>query len=190
MTHSHFRRTNVCSFCKKKCKSKNDYLWHCANHANEIIPGLFIGNSENASDSKLLMKIGITHILNVANDIPRPLINEHCLPFIKGYCKIGLEDNKSQNITKHFENAFQFIDDTLVSDKTSNNKLLVHCFYGVSRSVSIVIAYLISRGNFSFESAYNLVKSKRIVANPQNFISQLKEYEQSLIIKQEKNDEE
>lgn len=58
------------------------------------------------------------------------------------YKIIPILDVPSQNILAYFENASQFIDSVL---KTSYGKILVHCFAGVSRSATIVIAYLIKK---------------------------------------------
>jgi protein-tyrosine phosphatase len=38
---------------------------------------------------------------------------------------------------------------------------MVHCLAGVSRSVCLVIAYLIQHRGFSYDEAYALIKSKR-----------------------------
>lgn len=38
---------------------------------------------------------------------------------------------------------------------------MVHCMAGVSRSVTLVIAYIMQKSDASFSSAFNYVKSKR-----------------------------
>ena len=51
---------------------------------------------------------------------------------------IEVEDNNAANIGAHFDTAIAFISGCLESGGT----VLVHCFAGVSRSASCVIAYL------------------------------------------------
>jgi len=58
------------------------------------------------------------------------------------YKIIPVMDVPSTNILSYFDNASQFIDSVL---KTSFGKILVHCYAGVSRSATIVIAYLIKK---------------------------------------------
>ena len=51
---------------------------------------------------------------------------------------INLNDDYRVNIKNHFEEANQFLHDC----KQKNEKVLVHCQVGISRSSSIVLAYL------------------------------------------------
>lgn len=59
--------------------------------------------------------------------------------------------------------------------------VLIHCMMGVSRSASLVIWYLMTRGNLTLTEAYNLVKQKRPIINPnRGFVEQLKALETKL----------
>lgn len=59
-------------------------------------------------------------------------------------------------------------------NENKDKKIFVHCNAGVSRSPSIVIAYLIKSLNYSFKEAFNLVKNKRNIINPnEKFIKEL-----------------
>lgn len=56
--------------------------------------------------------------------------------------------------------------------------MLIHCSAGVSRSVTIIIAYLIGNRDMTFDEAFEVVKNKRTEANPNiGFIEQLKNYD-------------
>lgn len=55
--------------------------------------------------------------------------------------------------------------------------VLVHCHAGVSRSAAIVIAYVMKKYGLNFESAFELVKTRRPRIRPnEKFRACLKEY--------------
>ena len=59
--------------------------------------------------------------------------------------------------------------------------ILIHCMAGVSRSVTLTIAYLMYRYRMSMQSAYQFVKEKRPAISPNlNFMGQLVEFEREL----------
>lgn len=62
--------------------------------------------------------------------------------------------------------------------------VLVHCYAGVSRSASCVIAYLMQERGMKFQEAFAFASKKRPVIFPNmGFQRQLREYEQLLLIK-------
>lgn len=61
-----------------------------------------------------------------------------------------------------FKRCFEFINFAI----SSGGKVLVHCYAGISRSATVVIAYLMSTQDKSFREAYDFVKSKRSEINP------------------------
>ena len=50
--------------------------------------------------------------------------------------------------------------------KNQGGRVLIHCMQGVSRSVSLIICYLIFTRKYNFEEALNLVIDKRAIAGP------------------------
>lgn len=66
--------------------------------------------------------------------------------------------------------ANEFIDSAL-----SIGSILVHCSMGISRSPTIVIAFVMMKFKYPFSKAYNLVRKKRPIICPNfGFTFQLK----------------
>jgi protein-tyrosine phosphatase len=87
----------------------------------------------------------------------------------------GVDDAEDENIGEYFNALCKIIDQYLKDKK----RVLIHCRAGISRSPTIVIAYLIFKG-MSHLNASKLVKMKRNIVNPnQGFINQLVQYERS-----------
>jgi len=88
-----------------------------------------------------------------------------------------LKDELGENISKHFDQCYEFIERARKKEK----KITVHCMAGVSRSVTIVIAYLMRKNKWSLQSSYDHVKKSRSIANPnKGFLKQLAEYEKTI----------
>ncbi|XVF65058.1 hypothetical protein PTKIN_Ptkin09bG0216000 [Pterospermum kingtungense] len=137
----------------------------------EIEEGLFLGSIAAANNMDTLKSLNITHILTVASSL-KPA---HSNVFV--YKIIPVLDKEDTNISQYFDECFDFIDEA----KRQGGGVLVHCFVGKSRSVTIVVAYLMKKHALSLSQALEHVKSKRPLAAPNSgFIQQLKELEKSL----------
>lgn len=137
----------------------------------QIEEGLFLGSVGAATNKDALNSKNITHILTVANSLPPSYPND----FV--YEVIGVADRNDTNLRQYFDKCFNFIDEA----KRQGGGVLVHCFVGRSRSVTIVVAYLMKRNGMRLSEALAHVKSKRPQAGPNSgFISQLQDFEKSL----------
>ena len=82
-------------------------------------------------------------------------------------------DFTDENIFKYFKECIQFIE--------NSKKIYIHCMAGVSRSASIVIAYLMYKEHKNYFQIYTEVKKKRNVIRPNfGFVFQLKYFENLL----------
>ncbi|KAJ8317695.1 hypothetical protein KUTeg_005599 [Tegillarca granosa] len=137
----------------------------------EILPYLYLGNFQHASQLELLQRLGITALMNVSTNCKNHF-EEHLQ-----YMNIEVNDTDSADLSSWFPQAISFID----SVKERNGKVLVHCQAGVSRSATICLAYLMFTVKIGLEAAFEHVKSRRSVISPNlNFMSQLKNFEQEL----------
>jgi len=59
--------------------------------------------------------------------------------------------------------------------------VLVHCLAGISRSVTVTVAYLMSQQGMTLDEAYDFVKKAKPNISPNfNFMGQLLDFEQTL----------
>ncbi len=132
--------------------------------------GLFIGDQWAAVSQPQLQSNGITHILNTTpvNVPPQPGII---------YKQIPMLDSPDQDLLSNLEPALQFIDQVV----SRGGKILIHCQAGVSRSASVLIAFIMWKWNIGFIEALNLVRRHRPITNPNSgFTEQLQEFENML----------
>ncbi|KAF8186844.1 hypothetical protein K438DRAFT_1595981 [Mycena galopus ATCC 62051] len=130
---------------------------------DEIIPGLWVGDLPSAKDSENLKANKIFSILSAMRG--RVTINE---TFVRH--QILLDDTEETDVLIHFIPAITFIQAEL--DK--GRGVLVHCQAGMSRSVTIVAAYLMYTEKIDTEAALDIIRQARpnIDPNP-GFLQQL-----------------
>ncbi|KAK9052716.1 hypothetical protein SSX86_029346 [Deinandra increscens subsp. villosa] len=144
---------------------KKDKLAFFDKECSRIIDHVFLGSDAVAKNRDVLRHNGITHVLNCVGFV--------CPEYFKKdlvYKTLWLQDNPSEDITSILYDVFDYFEDV----REQNGRVFVHCCQGVSRSTSLVIAYLMWREGQSFEAAFQQVKAARGVTNPNmGFASQL-----------------
>ncbi|CAB0033094.1 unnamed protein product [Trichogramma brassicae] len=139
----------------------------------EIVPHLYLGNAANSEDSEALTRHGIQYVLNVTPDLPNVFEDAGSIK----YMKIPISDHWSANLASFFPQAIQFIEEARSADKG----VLVHCLAGISRSVTVTMAYLMHKCNLSLNDAFNLVRSRKSNIAPNfHFMEQLHSFEGEL----------
>jgi len=158
-----------CELCHKTIVS-HLYKIHYNTHASEVFPWLYIGSFNNACDIYELERIKATYVLNCAYEC-----NNEKLPKEIKELHLKIYDYEEFDISGFFEKANDFINQC----KSEKGVMLVHCKLGISRSATLVLAYLIKNLGYTVDSALQFLVQKRDRVNPnKGFIKQLYSYEQ------------
>lgn len=140
---------------------------------SEIIPHLFISDLSTAESKTALATMGITHVVSAMRGfvaVPAEL------PIHR--IQVPLDDFPFAELVAHLPATTSFIRDALGNP---NARVLVHCAEGISRSVSVVAAFLIAQYGWTPSQAIQYIKAKRRVADPNpGFVGQLHEYAELL----------
>jgi len=149
-----------------------------SRNVSEIIPRLLISDLAFAENATCLSQYQITHILSILPEkVYQPPVS--LLPVQPARMQIPVEDFPFAELAAHLSRTTAWIQDALSRDP--NSCVLVHCVEGISRSTSVVAAFLMAQYNWSPQEAVQYIKSKRKVTNPNlGFIQQLHEYGKGL----------
>ena len=137
---------------------------------------LFVGAQESVSRDRrdALVSAGVSHVVSVMRDPPPWLVgkagaSDGPLPFEHLHVKV--EDTRAADMTPHFPVVSAF----LSRAESAGGRALVHCAFGQSRSVTVVVAHLVmSNRGLSLGEALERMRSRRPTACPNpSFLEQL-----------------
>jgi len=141
---------------------------------SKIIENLYLGNIDDVQSVKFIRENNIKLIINAAIEVIVPIHED-----VNIIMNLQWHDSMEQSINFCF---LDYLTNVIHSFLKENKALLVNCFAGISRSSTIVIAYMMKYHNMTFDEAFNYVKSKRWIVNPNpNFRIILKNYERYLL---------
>eukprot|EP00257_Ricinus_communis_P022755 XP_015582577.1 protein-tyrosine-phosphatase MKP1 [Ricinus communis] len=136
---------------------KRDKIAFFDKECSKVAEHVYLGGDAVAKDREILKQNGITHVLNCVGFV--------CPEYFKAdfvYRTLWLQDSPSEDITSILYDVFDYFEDV----REQGGRVFVHCCQGVSRSTSLVIAYLMWREGQSFDDAFQYVKSARGIADP------------------------
>lgn len=143
---------------------------YSVSQVTEIMNGLYLTSVYGATRDNIL-KRNTTLLINSAQELPKQEV-----PGVESI-KLYLDDTPAALINVYFDRMADKMNEHL----TRNGKVIVHCVMGVSRSCSLVLAYLMKYKAMTLKQAFDLVSSKRSVVRPNpGFWRQLLEYEKRL----------
>lgn len=159
-----------------------------ARTMQEVIPGLWIGDYQAAQDHNLLQKRNIVCVVSASRSFlplltcPNPLTTRlltvrqeyDAAPGVDMH-RVAVDDTDKSNIIEHFVPTAEFISTALARN---DGAVLVHCQAGVSRSTTLVAAYLMSRHGLNVEQAIERIRAARPQVDPSEFfMTQLELFE-------------
>ena len=155
---------------------------------------IYIGSAIQAKNWKIIRQLHITHVINAS-------VEHECVfkDELK-YLHVEVEDSHDEKIHRTFKRALEFMNQAFEEYREASMKdssdfsvvvvpaacppvFFIHCNLGISRSSSILIAYLICKYKLCLYAAFNYVKDKRLQIAPNySFLRQLKEFEEHLLL--------
>ncbi|KAJ8905971.1 hypothetical protein NDN08_002472 [Rhodosorus marinus] len=143
---------------------------------SKVLPNLFVGGEEIIvmESYSFFAENNVTHVLSLCDSsVP------DCLPLTTLH--LDMVDSPDYDIAVHFPKVVDFIH----SARTKNEGIFVHCKAGVSRSATVIIAYIMSALNLSTKASFEHVKRCRSKIAPNDgFMRQLilfgREYSEEL----------
>lgn len=130
---------------------------HFEKHCTRVAPSVFVAGEAVARNLQTLKTHDITHVINCNAFVIPNLFEEHFT-----YKSLWLQDSPSEDVTRVLYDCFDFIRHA----RRAGGNVLVHCSQGVSRSVSVVISFLMWESGLSYEEVFKRVKAQRGIANP------------------------
>ncbi|CAL1547888.1 unnamed protein product [Lymnaea stagnalis] len=142
------------------------------NHCDEVYPGVWLGDADCAKKLSVLKEMKVTHVLNVCmgNRFNQVETNEE---FYKeaniSFHGIPALDVPTFKILPYLEPAADFIDNALAK----GGVVYIHCQQGISRSATVVIAFLMLRRRMDLLTAVQQVRGRREICPNEGFLKQL-----------------
>ncbi|EDK36210.2 hypothetical protein PGUG_00308 [Meyerozyma guilliermondii ATCC 6260] len=151
-------------------------LFHHMLH--RILGGIYLSSYEPLRSNENLDAYNITHILSV---VPGPIPESYTTKY--QWKQVPILDLPTENIIQYFPECNDFIDRALFPEGKQpgvtqhGGAVLVHCQEGVSRSVTVVMAYLMYHYKLSVSQSLHAVKRRNGAAEPNTgFMEQLQLY--------------
>lgn len=136
---------------------------------------VFISDMDAAADSELLDSLAVTHIITLNNQISFPTRFK--------YYPINIDDAQCEDIYQYFDDTYEFIEQSQRTGIGGGYACLVHCAAGVSRSATIVLAYMMRKLHIPLDTAIKELRKDRPCIDPNlGFVIQLRAYQSHLEI--------
>lgn len=127
------------------------------NNADEILPGLWLGNFQASRDAVFLQAHGIETVFNCTKDLPFH-------PSIKNRYRVPVDDNLKEEEIRNMELWSYEAIYKLLKEYKKGKPVLVHCAAGMQRSAAVVAMFLMVTQGMNWEQAHRHIKQRRAIA--------------------------
>lgn len=167
----------------------------------QIIPGVYLGCVNTATNRKFIIENNINVIYSIIteNEMNESIENNNVEKIITNECTVQLRytssdnniathdvvwkqyeisDTNEEQIDKHFEAIY--ID--ITANITAGRNVLVHCKEGISRSATIIAAFLMQRNKISRKESIEFISKIKPNIDPNDgFMDKLKTLEYKIM---------
>ncbi|XP_023266399.1 dual specificity protein phosphatase 13-like, partial [Seriola lalandi dorsalis] len=146
-------------------------------HVNQVWPNLYIGNEVAARDKGTLHSLGITHIVNAAHGSQHVNTGPRFYrDMTVDYYGVEADDAIHFILSPFFYPTARYIRAALAM----GGRVFVHCLMGVSRSATLVLAFLMIVEGLRLQEAVAAVRPHRDISPNPGFLQQLRSLDMSL----------
>lgn len=135
---------------------------------DKVAEGLYVGSLHTLSSPRDLENHQITHVISLLRDNVKDMSQ-----YGFHHLHVKIDDDDEEDIMKYFVQTNLFIEQA----RAQGNGVLIHCIAGISRSVTVAVAYLLkkayaeaatpeARKKLTVEGVIRQVKLHRSIANP------------------------
>ncbi|XP_023336889.1 dual specificity protein phosphatase 3 [Eurytemora carolleeae] len=142
---------------------------------DKVFNGIIIGNGETILNIDYLLGIGVTHVLNTAEQHVVVNPGKYSCHGIQ-YYGFHVDDLPQSNISRYFHRTTDFIHKAV----SGGGVIVVNCFMGWSRSATCVAAYLMMKHNMTSTRALETIRQSRPIRPNAGFLQQLADLENTL----------
>jgi hypothetical protein len=142
----------------RDCSEKGNLVGYARAVPVEIIAGVWLSGCFTGDIAAWCKTHNFTHILNAGGSHARTVAyNTKQSPSDINYMELEINDKPTQTLSGVLESSYNFIHDAI----EKQGKILIHCVWGQSRSISCLIYFLMKHSKLSFDRAMTIIKDKK-----------------------------